>query len=48
LAGLWALACMPSMLRGPPLFLTFLFLALCGVVAVCWWPAPPSIDEARP
>jgi hypothetical protein len=39
-AALWALACVPSLLAGPPLFLVFLVVALCGVVAVAWWPAP--------
>jgi hypothetical protein len=48
LAGLWALACLPSMMRGPPLFLIFLVVALCGVVAVSWWPAPDIVEEVRP
>lgn len=38
-AGLWALAGVPSLLRAQPLFYVFLEVALCGVVAVGWWPA---------
>jgi hypothetical protein len=45
LAALWAAACVPSMLRGPPLFLVFLVVALCGVVAVSWWP---PVGQALP
>jgi hypothetical protein len=42
-AGLWALACVTSLLRFQGLFGVFLVVALCGVVAVSWWPPP---DEA--
>lgn len=39
-AALWAMACVPSLLAGPPLFLVFLVVALSGVVAIAWWPSP--------
>jgi hypothetical protein len=48
-AALWALACVPSMLsNNPPLFLVFLVVALCGVVAVSWWPAADTVEEVHP
>jgi hypothetical protein len=47
-AALWALACVPSILSNPPLFLVFLMMALCGVVAVSWWPAPDAVEEVHP
>jgi hypothetical protein len=39
-AGLWALAGVPSLIRAQPLFWVFLEVALCGVAVVGWWPAP--------
>ena len=42
-AGLWALAGVPSLLMAQPLFGVFLEVALCGVVAIGWWPAPESV-----
>jgi hypothetical protein len=46
LAILWALACVPSLLRGGPLFLIFLVVALAGVAVVGWWPAPDTVEGA--
>jgi hypothetical protein len=45
LAGLWALAGVPSLLRAQPLFIVFLEVALCGVAVVGWWPAPDVVEE---
>jgi hypothetical protein len=39
-AALWAMAGVPSLLMAQPLFGVFLEVALCGVVAIGWWPAP--------
>jgi hypothetical protein len=41
-AGLWALACVPRLFRDHPLVLVFLVVALSGLVAVGWWPAPAT------
>jgi hypothetical protein len=45
LAGLWALAGVPSLIRAQPLFLVFLEAALWGVAVVGWWPAPEVAEE---
>jgi hypothetical protein len=47
-AGLWALADVPSLLRSQPLFWVFLEVALCGVVVIGWWPAPDAAEESLP
>ncbi len=44
LAGLWALAAVPSLLRAQPLFIVFLEVALCGVAVIGWWPAPDTAE----
>ena len=44
MAGVWALAGVPSLLRSQPLFIVLLEVALCGVVAIGWWP-PPEVTE---
>ena len=42
LAALW---CLPSLLRGMPLFLLFLFIALACVAVAGWWPVRTAAGE---